>query len=220
MRRCGATTAGCRRRSPRSSTCAPRPPAWRPRGTGRARLVHRHALGRQLVPAEQSVHQLAGIAVLLEARSHRSATGGPAGSSRRARRSPSSAERLRLAGDGAAVHADPETVLARRRPWWRDCSGPRSPGAAHSSTRSTGGRPGRSNSWCVGISWPVFSRNFRSQFSQKQVLSRDRPPQLLSVEAFRVGTFDDLGQDAGQIFVVIRAVDAGDELVRGADDLA
>ena len=43
-----------------------------------AGLVHGHALRDQLVPAEQAVDQLAGVAVLLEAGRVAAATGGRA----------------------------------------------------------------------------------------------------------------------------------------------
>ena len=83
-----------------------------------ARLVHRHALGGELLPAQQSVHLLAGVAVLLEAGrvlprlvvEHQDLR---AAADRRA-----IAEPARLGRDASAVHADPEAVrparLARR----------------------------------------------------------------------------------------------------------
>ena len=67
-RRRGATRAGCRRRCPRSSTCAPRLPACSRRGSSPGPTGTSPSTPAQLVPAEHAVHALAGVAVLLEAR--------------------------------------------------------------------------------------------------------------------------------------------------------
>ena len=79
-----------------------------------ARLVHGHALGDQLVPAEQAVDELAGLAVLLEAARVRAGLViehedlGPAADFLEV------AETAALPADRAAVHADPEAIRPAR----------------------------------------------------------------------------------------------------------
>ena len=108
-----------------------------------ARLVHRHALGGELLPAQQSVHLLAGVAVLLEAGrvlprlvvEHQDLG---AAADRRA-----IAEPARLGRDRCRCSCRPRGSAARPPGASCDCSGPRPPAGGRSSRGSTPGTTDR-----------------------------------------------------------------------------
>src|SRR5262249_42065488 len=174
-----------------------------------ARLVHRHALGGELVPAEHPVDPLAGVAVLLEAAGV--VTGlvvehqdlGAAGDGRDV------AEPGRLGRDRAAVHADPQAVRPARL-------------AGHAVVAVPALHPAVAvpeAPFPVRRVAPVLPRGggFAGAAAEPPLavgavagaLAVEPAPAVIR-DPLGVRAFDDLAEDARDVILVVRAVDAAD----------
>ena len=126
----------------------------------------------------------------------------------------------RLAGDRAAVHADPEAVRAARGFRGAVEQVPDLQPPVVVPLDPLRGRPGRSSRACCGSGCAgLVAELALAVGAVADAVAPQAGPTVVG-EALGVAALDDLGQHAGDVLVVVGAVDAGDVLVRGAIGLA
>ena len=178
----------------------------------RARLVHRHGFGRELVPPEKRVDALAGVPVLLKPRvvvsplvvEHHDVGAGADFLE--------IAERARLRGHRAAVHAGPDAVrsaggsrdaVVQLPHFGPPCVAPHDPFPIHQVVPV--GLP-RQRLAGLRLELP------RTTGAVTDALAPESRPAVVG-ESVRVRALDDLAKHARQVLVVVGAVDARDVLI-------